>query len=80
MDWTPPQESCDTWEKGIGFHIGPGVVPIVPAAIIFDLGIGEMLQPYQKPHPPIGMSVIRGESMAATMAGQSKLLLPTVQP
>jgi len=25
-------------EKGIGFHIGPGVVPIVPAAIIFDLG------------------------------------------
>ncbi|MDP6494013.1 MAG: P1 family peptidase [Dehalococcoidia bacterium] len=26
-------------EKGIGFHIGPGVVPIVPAAIIFDLGL-----------------------------------------
>ena len=35
-----------------------------------DLGIGEMLKPYQKPHPPIGMSVIRGESMAARMAGQ----------
>ncbi|MDA0988018.1 MAG: P1 family peptidase [Chloroflexi bacterium] len=26
-------------EKGIGFKIGPGVVPIVPAAIIFDLGL-----------------------------------------
>ena len=35
-----------------------------------ELGIGELLKPYQKPHPPIGMSVIRGESLAATMAGQ----------
>ena len=35
-----------------------------------ELGIGELLKPYQKPHPPIGMSVIRGGSMAATMAGQ----------
>ena len=35
-----------------------------------DQGIGELLKPYQQPHPPIGMSVIRGESMAATMAGQ----------
>jgi len=26
-------------EKDIGFHIGQGVVPIVPAAIIFDLGL-----------------------------------------
>ena len=26
-------------EKGAGFRIGPGVVPIVPAAIIFDLGL-----------------------------------------
>lgn len=35
-----------------------------------DLGMGKMLQPYQKPHPPIAMSVIKGESMAARMAGQ----------
>ncbi|HIL11104.1 MAG TPA: LLM class flavin-dependent oxidoreductase, partial [Candidatus Latescibacteria bacterium] len=35
-----------------------------------ELGIGELLKPYQQPHPPIGMSVIRGDSMAATMAGQ----------
>ena len=33
-------------------------------------GIGTMLKPYQKPHPPIAMSVIRGESMAGRMAGQ----------
>ena len=34
------------------------------------LGIGTMLKPYQKPHPPIAMSVIKGDSMAARMAGQ----------
>jgi L-aminopeptidase/D-esterase-like protein len=28
-------------EKGIGFHAGPAIVPIVPAAILFDLGIGD---------------------------------------
>ena len=32
--------------------------------------MGALLKPYQKPHPPIGMSVIRGESRAARMAGQ----------
>ena len=35
-----------------------------------ELGIGQLLKPYQHPHPPIGMSVIKGDSMAATMAGQ----------
>jgi L-aminopeptidase/D-esterase-like protein len=28
-------------ERGIGFPIGGGVVPIVPAAILFDLGVGD---------------------------------------
>jgi len=28
-------------EKGIGFPVGVGKVPIVPAAILFDLGLGE---------------------------------------
>lgn len=28
-------------EQGIGFHVGVGVVPIVPAAVLFDLGIGQ---------------------------------------
>lgn len=34
-----------------------------------ELGIGELLRPYQQPHPPIAMSIIRGNSMAARMAG-----------
>ena len=37
---------------------------------IKQLGIGEMLKPYQQPHPPIGMSVIKENSMAGRMAGQ----------
>jgi L-aminopeptidase/D-esterase-like protein len=28
-------------EQGIGFHIGGQVVPIVPAAILYDLGVGD---------------------------------------
>jgi alkanesulfonate monooxygenase SsuD/methylene tetrahydromethanopterin reductase-like flavin-dependent oxidoreductase (luciferase family) len=35
-----------------------------------ELGVGVLLKPYQKPHPPIGMSVIRGSSLAARMAGE----------
>ena len=35
-----------------------------------EMGIGTMLKPYQKPHPPLAMSVIKGDSMAARMAGQ----------
>ena len=31
---------------------------------------GVILKPYQQPHPPIAMSVIKGNSMAARMAGQ----------
>ena len=35
-----------------------------------ELGIGTLLKPYQKPHPPLAMSVIKGSSMAGRMAGQ----------
>jgi alkanesulfonate monooxygenase SsuD/methylene tetrahydromethanopterin reductase-like flavin-dependent oxidoreductase (luciferase family) len=35
-----------------------------------DLGIGQLLRPYQKPHPPIAMSVIKANSMAARVAGE----------
>jgi len=38
-----------------------------PAA---DIGLGTMLKPYQKPHPPIAMSIVKGSSLAARMAGQ----------
>ena len=33
-------------------------------------GIGELLKPYQKPHPPIGMSMMKEGSLAAKMAGE----------
>jgi alkanesulfonate monooxygenase SsuD/methylene tetrahydromethanopterin reductase-like flavin-dependent oxidoreductase (luciferase family) len=35
-----------------------------------ERGIGVLLQPYQKPHPPIAMSMVRGNSMAARTAGR----------
>jgi alkanesulfonate monooxygenase SsuD/methylene tetrahydromethanopterin reductase-like flavin-dependent oxidoreductase (luciferase family) len=35
-----------------------------------NLGIGTLLRPYQQPHPPIAMSIIKANSMAARMAGQ----------
>lgn len=35
-----------------------------------DIAMGTILKPYQKPHPPIAMSVMKGNSMAARMAGQ----------
>lgn len=38
-------------EKGIGFPVGPTVVPIVPTAIIFDLGIGD---PGRRPDAEMG--------------------------
>jgi L-aminopeptidase/D-esterase-like protein len=37
--------------KGIGFHTGPARVPIVPAAVLFDLGIGD---PSARPGPEHG--------------------------
>jgi alkanesulfonate monooxygenase SsuD/methylene tetrahydromethanopterin reductase-like flavin-dependent oxidoreductase (luciferase family) len=35
-----------------------------------DINMGRILRPYQKPHPPIAMSIVKGNSMAARMAGQ----------
>ena len=35
-----------------------------------EFGIGTLLKPYQKPHPPLAMSVVKGTSMAASTAGQ----------
>ncbi len=35
-----------------------------------EMGIGVLLKPFQKPHPPIAMSVIKGDSMAGHMAGE----------
>lgn len=34
-----------------------------------EIGMGTMLKPYQRPHPPIAMSIVKGNSLAARMAG-----------
>jgi alkanesulfonate monooxygenase SsuD/methylene tetrahydromethanopterin reductase-like flavin-dependent oxidoreductase (luciferase family) len=34
------------------------------------MNMGRILRPYQKPHPQIAMSIVKGNSMAARMAGQ----------
>jgi alkanesulfonate monooxygenase SsuD/methylene tetrahydromethanopterin reductase-like flavin-dependent oxidoreductase (luciferase family) len=49
--------------KGQFWHIG--VRNPLP-----EIGMGQILHPYQKPHPPIAMSMVRGNSMAGHMAGQ----------
>jgi len=36
-------------ENNLGFKIGKGVVPIVPAAILMDLGVGDLCAPMRKP-------------------------------
>ena len=35
-----------------------------------EIALGETLKPYQKPHPPIAMSMVKGASMAAATAGE----------
>lgn len=45
---------------GRGFEIGPGAprVPIVPAAILFDLRIGEALDPAANPYARLGQEAV----------------------
>jgi len=46
-------------ERGIGFPTGIAVVPIVPAAALFDLGIGD---PKARPGPSEGYAACDGAS------------------
>jgi L-aminopeptidase/D-esterase-like protein len=46
-------------EQGIGFNVGVGVVPIVPAAIIFDLDIGD---PTVRPDAAMGYAACQAAS------------------
>lgn len=39
-----------------------------------EIAMGQILRPYQKPHPPVAMAVLKGTSMAARMAGQRGFL------
>ena len=53
-------------ERQIGFRIGGGVVPIVPAAVIFDLGIGDFKV---RPDKACGYDAARSASTAPVDEG-----------
>ncbi|HEX5281371.1 MAG TPA: P1 family peptidase [Micropepsaceae bacterium] len=46
--------------QGRGFELRPGLpkVPIVPAAILFDLAVGERLDPAVNPYAPLGKTAV----------------------
>jgi len=48
-------------ERGSGFKVGTGVVPIVPAAVIFDLGIGDARV---RPDAAMGLAACRAATTA----------------
>jgi L-aminopeptidase/D-esterase-like protein len=69
-------------ERGVGFDVGVGVVPIVPAAVLFDLAIGD---PKARPDAEAGFQACRsatdglvaeGSVGAGTGATVGKLLGP----
>ncbi|GAA1678581.1 P1 family peptidase [Fodinicola feengrottensis] len=54
-------------DAGIGFPVGVGVVPIVPAAVIFDLGRGGDAR--QRPGPDFGLAAYQNVSADAVPMG-----------
>ena len=46
-------------ERGVGFDVGVGVVPIVPAAILFDLDLGD---PAARPDAAMGYAACQAAS------------------
>jgi alkanesulfonate monooxygenase SsuD/methylene tetrahydromethanopterin reductase-like flavin-dependent oxidoreductase (luciferase family) len=67
-------ESIDTMQK-IWSQDAPYSIPgkhwdvNITDFLYDDLGIGEMLKTFQKPHPPICLSIVTPKSPSATMAG-----------
>lgn len=55
-------------ERGIGFDVGVARVPIVPAAILFDLGIGS---PTVRPTPDSGYAACAAASGGAVAQGNA---------
>ncbi len=53
-------------EHGIGFHVGPIIVPIVPAAILFDLNIGD---PKIRPDARAGYAACEAASSSKVAEG-----------
>ena len=54
--------------EGVGFPVGGSVVPIVPAAILFDLGIGD---PKVRPTAKSGLAAARGASRQPVPMGSA---------
>jgi L-aminopeptidase/D-esterase-like protein len=64
-------------ERGVGFHMGEQIVPIVPAAILFDLGTGRARYPdatagYRAARAATGGRVAEGSVGAGTGATVAK--------
>jgi L-aminopeptidase/D-esterase-like protein len=55
-------------ERGRGFDVGGGVVPIVPAAVIFDLGFGDF-----RARPTADMAYAACESAAPTRVAEGSV-------
>jgi len=53
-------------EKGIGFHIGNQIVPIVPAAILYDLSVGDG---HIRPDAAAGYAACKAASTAPVAEG-----------
>ncbi len=53
-------------ERGVGFHVGVGVVPIVPAAILFDLDLGS---PTARPDAAMGYAACQAASTEPVAEG-----------
>lgn len=69
------------WERGLGFDVGVTTVPIVPGAVIFDLGVGEIAWPdgamgYAACLTATAGEVAQGNVGAGTGASVGKLLGP----
>ena len=53
-------------ERGVGFDAGPARVPIVPAAVLFDLGVGD---PRARPGPEAGRAACEAAADGAVAEG-----------
>jgi alkanesulfonate monooxygenase SsuD/methylene tetrahydromethanopterin reductase-like flavin-dependent oxidoreductase (luciferase family) len=68
-------ESIETihklWAGGPGYQIDNKYWPIhTHKAIYPELGIGQVLRPYQQPGPPVALSVVSPRSSTARLAGE----------
>ena len=62
------------WTEDGPFEFNGDYWKVVLGEKVPELGLGEVLQPYQKPHPPVAMSIVKEESMAATTGGKRGFL------